>query len=613
MAADNYDFVIIGGGTAGLVLANRLTEDSTIQVLVLEAGEDLTSDPRTKTPLLYPALMGSDADWNSVSEPQSALNNRTINLPHGRALGGGSAINGQAFIATSKVGIDMWGELGNSGWNWDALAPYFKKSFALDCPPTDNPVYDHFRLNYIDADVNGTDGPIKVSFPTDTDDPFPKAWVDAMSSLGHKASGDPFSGNFTGAFTNAASIDPLTRQRCGAAEAYWKPVQSRKNLTILTGAHVEKITLAGSAPDVVATGALYVHKGETKTASAREEVILSAGTLHSPKLLELSGIGDPELLSSLGIPVLIANKYVGENLQDHPMTGLSFEVKDGLKTMDDLLRHDAAAVEEAMKQYTESQSGPLAVGGLFSYALLPLQDTLPPDVIQKYCSSSSDTHPLAQPQTEYLTRLLQNPHEATATFCAQATQGNFGADTGSALLQADPLPGGYYSVAVYILQPLSRGRVHIRAADPGAPVRVDPRYLTHPLDVELLARHLTYVTAVVGAEPLASLLKPGGRRNPAAPADLADVGAMREYARRSVLSSWHPTSTCAMLPSVEQGGVVGDRLVVHGARNLRVVDASVFPITTRANPMATVYAVAERAADLIKEDLAASREGVKVD
>ncbi|RYP79677.1 hypothetical protein DL769_002834 [Monosporascus sp. CRB-8-3] len=598
MATNSYDFIIIGGGTAGLVLANRLTEDSTVQVLVLEAGEDLTADPRVKTPALFPTLLGSDADWNT-----SALHNKTINIPHGRTLGGSSAINGQAFVATSKVGADAWGEFGNSGWSWEALAPYFKKAHTLAPPSKDTALYNHFHLDYIEPSISGRDGPIKASFPTGTDDPLPKAWIETLHALGHKATGDPFSGEIIGAYTNAASIDPQTRQRSYAASAYWKPAQDRSNLTVLTGAHVQRILLRGSPPEVVAAGAVYIQGGETKTASAREEVILAAGTLHSPKILELSGVGNPDLLSSFNIPVVVANNYVGENLQDHPMSGLSFEVKDGVKTIDDLLRRDPVALERATEQYGQSQSGPLAVGGIFSYAFLPLQTSIPDLSSDSY---PSDTHPLKPAQTAYYNRLLKNPKESTAGFFTYAAQGNFGSASGSSLMQSAFLPGNYYSVAICLLQPLSRGSVHIRTADPSGAVKVDPRYLTHPLDLELFARHMAYISTIISTEPLASLLKPNGRRNAYAPADLTDLDAMRKYVQQTTLSSWHPTSTCAMLP-LERGGVVNERLIVHGTRNLRVVDASVFPITTRGNPMATVYAVAERAADFVKEDLKRKR------
>ncbi|KAI0818292.1 glucose-methanol-choline oxidoreductase-like protein [Xylaria sp. FL0064] len=597
MTSDSYDFIIIGGGTAGLVLARRLTENVGVEVLVLEAGKDMTADPRVTTPALFPTLLGSEADWNTVTEAQSALYDRKINIPHGRVLGGSSAMNGQAFVATSKVNIDTWGKLGNPGWSWEKLEPYFKKSRTLAPPSPDDPAHAHLHLDYIQPHVSGTEGPIKASFPSGSDNPLPRAWIESLHSLGHRATGDPFSGKIVGAYTNAATIDPETRQRSYSASNYWGPVKDRGNLTLITEAHVTKVILEGIAPAVIAAGVQCIHNGEAKTVKARKEVILSAGALHSPKILELSGIGDPELLSSLSIPVIISNKYVGDNLQDHPMSGLSFEVKDGVQTIDDLLRREPKAMEKAMEQYAGSKSGPLATGGIYSYAFLNLQDS-PSDVISNM-SYSPDTHPIKSEQTEYYKHFLGNPEESTAGFFTYAAQGNFGSDSGTSLMQSGFLPGSYYSVAICLLQPISRGYVHIQSADP---VRADPRYLSHPLDLEIFARHMSYISKIISTDPLASLLKDNGRRNVTAPSDIADVEAMKEYLKKTTMSSWHPTSTCAMLP-LDKGGVVNERLIVYGTKNLRVVDASVFPITTRGNPMATVYAVAERAADLIKEDL----------
>ncbi len=297
-------------------------------------------------------------------------------------------------------------------------------------------------MDYVDTNVSGNDGPIKVSFPTDTNNPLPKAWIETLHSLNHKATGDPFSGKIIGAFTNADSIDSGTRQRSYAASAYWKPVKDRKNLTVITGAHVQKIILEGSAPDVVAVGAQYAVKGETMTVNAREEVILSAGALHSTKLLELSGVGDPDFLSSLGISVVIVNKYVGKNFQDHPMSWLSFEVNDGVETIADVLRQDLASIERAMKQYSDSQSGPLALGGIFSYAFLPLQTTILDLVFELL--NPSDTHSLKPAQTAYYNRLLRNPQESTASFFTYAAQNNFGTGSCSSLMKSNFLPGNYH-------------------------------------------------------------------------------------------------------------------------------------------------------------------------
>jgi choline dehydrogenase-like flavoprotein len=174
------------------------------------------------------------------------------------------------------------------------------------------------------------------------------------------------------------------------------------------------------------------------------------------------------------------------------------------------------------------------------------------------------------------------------------------------------LPRNYVSIAILLLQLMSRGSVNIRSANPSDPVKAYPRYLAHPLDLEVLARHMTYISTIISTEPMTSLLKSDGRRNAGAPVNLTDVENMKEYLRHITQSGWHSTSTCAM-PPLDKGGVVGERLVVHGTTNLRIVDASVFPITPKGDPMATVYAVAERAADLVKEDLRAKTMTAKAE
>ncbi|KAI0145239.1 glucose-methanol-choline oxidoreductase-like protein [Xylariaceae sp. FL1272] len=595
---ETFDFIIVGGGTAGLVLASRLSEVTEFSVLVLEAGEDKSDDPRVTTPALFPTLMGSDADWNTITEPQITLHGRTIDIPHGRVLGGSSAINGQAFVATSKACIDEWGNLGNEGWSWEALAPHFKKCHSL-VVPEDDALSTHLSLSHIDTDVHGKSGPIRASFPDAINNPLPKAWIETLESLGHRVTGDPFTGQFVGAFTNATTIDPETRQRSFAVSAYLKPVQHRSGLHVTTGAHVTRVLLANAQSSVTADGVEYVQDGTTRTAHARKEVILCAGALRTPSILELSGIGDPDLLSALSIPLVVANRFVGENLQDHPMSGLSFEVEDDVETIDDLQRQDPAAIKICMDQYTESKSGPLAAGAIFSYAFLGLKRSGIEYDAQD--GDSQDTHPIKEAQMKYFHQILEDPGESTAWFFTYAAQGNFGSSSGSSLMQSGFLPGNYYSVAICLAQPLSRGCVHIRSANPFDPVRVDPRYFAHPMDLEVFARHMTYISTIVETAPLSNLLKANGRRNAIAPADISDVQSMKEYLRKATLSSWHPTSTCAMLP-LDKGGVVNERLVVHGTSNLRVVDASVFPLTTRGNPMATVYAVAEMAADIIKKD-----------
>ncbi|KAH7135557.1 glucose-methanol-choline oxidoreductase-like protein [Dendryphion nanum] len=564
-----FDFIIIGGGTAGLVLANRLTQREDISVLVLEAGENLTSHPRVKIPALYATLLGSDADWALVTEPQEGLKNRTLKIWQGRALGGSSAINTGIFVPTSRSNLDTWSELGNSGWDWRTLLPYFKKSHTL-VPPTDPAVLEHLHIDDIDAVTIGTDGPIQVSYVNEAEDPLPNVWVETLEKLGHAPTGDLASGNLQGVFTNPNSIDASTRERSYATSAYLQPIEARPNLTVITGAFVQKIILSGSTPTVTATGVQYQKSSETLTATAKREVILSAGALHSPKILELSGIGNPTTLSEFNIETVIPNPNVGENLQDHPMAGFSFEVREGVDTMDDLYRQDPTKLQEVMRAYATERKGPLTQSA-HSSALLA----------------------------------LPSEPEPSAWFHAYAAQGNF---TDEPLDASALLAGNFYTIIVSLLHPLSRGSVHISNSDSSAPAKINPQYLSHSQDLETFAKHMAFIARIITSSPMKFLIKPRGRRNAGAPKDLADLEAMKEYLRDTIQSSGHPVGTCAMLPR-ESRGVVDERLKVYGTKNLRVVDASVFPVATRGNPIATVYAVAERAADIVKEDLGLAKEG----
>lgn len=222
--------------------------------------------------------------------------------------------------------------------------------------------------------VIGTDGPIHASFPEEVDDPIPSAWVDTLSALGYPASGDPFSGEFTGGYINAMSIDPETRTRSDAATAYFKPAKDRPNLHVITNSLAEKVIFdtSGDLPRAIAVQ--LQHNGKSSILKANKEIILSAGVFGTPKLLELSGIGGKTLLQKYNIPVIVDNPNVGENLQDHPNAGVSFEVVDGIKTLDGLSRQEPEAIGAAMQEYIANKKGPFAVGGNFAGAMLPVPD-----------------------------------------------------------------------------------------------------------------------------------------------------------------------------------------------------------------------------------------------
>ncbi|KAF3011735.1 hypothetical protein E8E14_010516 [Neopestalotiopsis sp. 37M] len=601
------DFVIVGGGLAGLVVATRLTEDPETTVLVLEAGRDHSSDPRIRTPAFWISLLGQeDFDWDYRSTEQKGFDGKIVPLSQGKLLGGSSAINGEAFVANSKVAVDAWAEFGNPGWDWDTLGPYYKKCHTLTRPSP--AACEHLRLEYIDDSARGTSGPVQASFPEETNDPLPTAWVDTLAALGYPARGDPFSGQFSGGYINAMNIDPVSKTRSDVVSAYLEPAKGRANLHIEQDVTVEKLIFDTSSGRPKATGLQVRQDNVLKTVTPGKEIILAAGVFGTPKILELSGIGSREHLESLGIPVIVDNPNVGENLQDHPNTSMSFEVIDGVETLDALSRQEPDAVQAAMQKYMTEKSGPFATNGNFVGSILPVPDFQGPngkaalDDVLSSTTVDATPGPFSTSHSSFVRQVLGNPAEGVGSLFTYPSRCNvIPTGAGASIIHhgEDSAPGNFLTICAALLYPLSRGSSHISSTDPSAKPTINPRYLEHPLDLEVLARFLQYIEKLAHSAPLNKYLKPDGRRNYGAPMDLSDLSVAKEYTKKSGLSCWHPTSTCAMLPK-ERGGVVSPELLVYGVEGLRIVDSSVIPLATRGNCQTTVYAVAERAADLIK-------------
>lgn len=614
--AGSFDYVIVGSGAAGLVLATRLTEDPKVQVLVLEAGEDLTADPRVDVPAMWTQLCGSSADWRFKTSPQKALDDREIEFPQGRLLGGSAALNTMLFIVSAKSNLDQWAELGNEGWDWDSISKSIDKVYNLDPPSA--------------ASANGS-GAINVSIPEE-EGKWPSIWRDAIAGLGLPVDNDPLGENVLGAVTYPESIDPKTKTRSYVVSAYLGPASSRPNLTVRTSAEVNKILFdSSSVGEPVATGVEYTstkdgEKSPGQTVTARREVILSAGAINSPRILELSGIGDEARLKSLGIPVVIDNPSVGENLQNHAVVPLSFEVAkeagDGLETIDGLSRQDPVALSAAAEAYGR-QTGPLSRSNsnVQAHGPFPNLNTdqgkcdLERVLHSTFGSAAADT--LYEKALEsYVQSVLKSPTQSSAVYLTVPGWASYNPDGSWAAI-----PDGdekYFSIPVMLAHPLSRGSVHITTGPDGAlGLDVDPKYLSHPLDIEVLARHVQLVESVLAADTATSALarhlnqSSSAKRSPGLPSGPAAFAGgtgsdeeeglelARAHVRNTVVGAFHWTSSCAMLPR-DKGGVVDSKLRVYGARGLRVVDASIFPLITRANTMATVYAVAERAAEIIK-------------
>ncbi|KAJ5662167.1 uncharacterized protein N7477_009783 [Penicillium maclennaniae] len=532
----NPHYLIIGGGTAGLVVACRLSEDPNLSIVVLESGPDRSNDPQVQDPGSWHSLSGSDLDWKMKIISQAGLNNRGQDHPAGKVLGGSSAINGLAYAPPSPAGIDAWARLGNPKWNWKSLRPYLQKSITVT-PPNGGPIPKSERHESI-----------KVTYPALQDkvaSPLLEGWNDAFKSQGYDFISDFLAENKTiGSRAYTATIDPESGLRSSADNEYGAVARARANVTIVTEATVHRILFDSKGADVNAAGAKVTFKnGQTADIIAVKEVIMAAGAFHTPKILELSGIGGKERLDKLAIPVVIDHPGVGENLQNHLMSVLPAP-----------LSPDAGL--EGVKP------------GLKSIAFVRID----PEEQNKLFAAGPEPKSASE---KVIQSIIQDPNEASASIFLAVRSASL------ALLGA---------ITSF---PFSRGSTHISSAEFDTMPTVDPGFLSNELDLEILARHVQTLHELPTSDSLKKFFQQTGSSSQ------PDLEEIKKKLRASALTTHHTCGTTAMLPRAD-GGVVDQDLKVYGTTNLRVVDASVFPLIPHANPMATVYAVAEKAADIIR-------------
>lgn len=516
--------------------------------------------------------------------------------PHARRLS--SAINFGMVIYPSRSGLNAWEALGNHGWGWDGMSPYIRK-FQKGTPPSDAN-REFFKGMKYDQSGQGTDGPVQVSFG-DQYMPYHAAWMETFKTLGYPQIDDPINGAGTRPFVTPGAVDPTTHTRSHAGAAYLGPeAQARPNLRVMTGALVQNIVLERRDVGVTATGVQFLKAQKTHTILANKEVILASGATQTPQILELSGIGDEEILRAHGIALIINNPSVGENLQDHGIVAFGYEVADGLPSGD--MARDPAVAAAAMAAYQTDGSGPLGMVPFVS-AFMPclnFPEGEREQLLQNLQTSiESPNTPRAQKkQFKAIQELLRDPSEPTTQYNMAPFQMLAREGDNPKRLFGMSHPGFFISFVSLLSYPLSRGSVHIKPANARDAPTIDHGILRHPVDLEFHARHSMWLDKIAETEPMASLLKKGGERLHT-PEPLTDLEKAKELCKELVLSMCHVSGTCAMMPQ-EHGGVVDSHLKVYGTTNVRIVDASIFPLEPRGNIQATVFAVAEKAADIIK-------------
>jgi choline dehydrogenase len=526
-----FDYIIIGAGSAGCVLANRLTEDAACKVLLLEAGPTDNHWAIHMPSGMGQLLSSTRFNWSYAAEPEPYLDNRRLTHPRGRVLGGSSSINGMVYIRGHARDYDYWSQSGARGWSYAELLPYFKRAES------------HQKGG---DTYHGRDGPLHVARPDLARSPLTQAFIDAAVEAGYPATQD-VNGYQQEGF---GVIDRTTRdgRRWSTAKGYLRPALKRPNLTVVTGALVQKINLAGGRARSIA----YAVGRDIEIAEATREIILSGGAINSPQLLQLSGIGDPEHLGAIGVKTLHTLPGVGANLNDHPDIVIQHRCKQPatIYPVTKGIRKYVTGLQWFLNGTGAASTNHFEAGGFIR-------------------SRAGIEHPDLQ-----------------LTFMPLAVIPG----------TVDSVPDHAFQVHIDLMRPKSLGYVKARVNDPKAPPAILFNYLKDPADRADLRASVKLTREILAQKAMAPFagdeLFPG--------IDVQSDEAIDAWVRRAIETCYHPVGTCKMGAATETLAVVDDQLKVHGIDGLRVVDASIMPRIVSGNTNAPTIMIAEKASDMIR-------------